>query len=851
MCDNTCTSANDGNCDDGANMDCVTSSSGNCTASGPSAHYDLCPINTDCDDCGGVRTFPEPSMPPSIPPSPSLAPGTLCSNTCGTASDASCDDGGAGADQISCQYGTDCEDCGNRASLPPPHPLQPTPSRPPPAPDVLARCEDAADPLCVFQALQEPCVGESRVCQAADGEYPIASVVLPAGAGGLLPTQIGLLEGLSVLYADAPASASRARRLSSSGPLSGTLPTQLGRLENLEALWVGGHAISGTLPTQIGRMANLRSMIASSNSISGFLPTQIGRTKLGTMYPNPPDQASFPEELKARGAALPSGSGGGVAGTKLTDEMDALQLLSAHTLGWRISSNSISGTIPATLANLNDSLTVWHAAGLRLSGTIPAGVLEAVDAGVAIYAGDVFLTELDLSNNELEPLAADSRLIKHCLSGKGVRCVGLPDHSCTAFGDTYRLSFTEAGECFNCPPPHVIGFTTAAILGLFLVALSALYQLNHYLRDASKKQMQAVMGTASILLGQIQILYMFTSMSATEGSFSADFMGILSAFMCDPSMLRIECLTEPSTAPMATRDTSESPAVESITTTSITKIARMALPLGVLLALAIAIVAANTCGKPKQADKLARFAILVFTLQLPSVTKIGLTALFDPNLDYASLVAIVGLATQLVAIVYLCYLSRRSQVLPEKVGADNASLASTSTETFSGDTQNGATVRDERANYRLGPLVDKYAPHARNFWLVVVLRQVSLIGIDVALRPTAREGSDTMFAQAGAIAGVLMLSLAAQLRMKPFGEEALPGVDQNRLESALLCTNIIQVLAAMAYGASPESAQKIVDAILFLLAMVPTTTICLLLARSKRLKRHLTGRASRNSRVSV
>ncbi|KOO28394.1 very low-density lipoprotein receptor-like protein [Chrysochromulina tobinii] len=41
----------------------------------------------------------------------------LCSDTCTFASDAECDDGGAGAEYfLDCTYGTDCEDCGPRAA---------------------------------------------------------------------------------------------------------------------------------------------------------------------------------------------------------------------------------------------------------------------------------------------------------------------------------------------------------------------------------------------------------------------------------------------------------------------------------------------------------------------------------------------------------------------------------------------------------------------------------------------------------------------------------------------------------------------------------------------------------------
>jgi hypothetical protein len=55
------------------------------------------------------RLTSEPTSVPAGPP--------LCSNTCIFAYDAECDDGGAGAEySLDCAYGTDCEDCGPRAT---------------------------------------------------------------------------------------------------------------------------------------------------------------------------------------------------------------------------------------------------------------------------------------------------------------------------------------------------------------------------------------------------------------------------------------------------------------------------------------------------------------------------------------------------------------------------------------------------------------------------------------------------------------------------------------------------------------------------------------------------------------
>jgi len=70
-----------------------------------------------------------PPFPPAAPPPPGI-----CENTCYWASDDLCDDGGEGADYVSCEYGSDCDDCGSRACVVDCDPVEPDPLAPPPAP---------------------------------------------------------------------------------------------------------------------------------------------------------------------------------------------------------------------------------------------------------------------------------------------------------------------------------------------------------------------------------------------------------------------------------------------------------------------------------------------------------------------------------------------------------------------------------------------------------------------------------------------------------------------------------------------------------------------------------------------
>jgi len=91
MCTDNCASARDGECDDG----------------GPNSLYAVCDFGSDCADCG-VRNMTDLQGMLN-------AEGQLCANTCGSAHDNECDDGGPNSLYDICALGTDCGDCGPRA----------------------------------------------------------------------------------------------------------------------------------------------------------------------------------------------------------------------------------------------------------------------------------------------------------------------------------------------------------------------------------------------------------------------------------------------------------------------------------------------------------------------------------------------------------------------------------------------------------------------------------------------------------------------------------------------------------------------------------------------------------------
>jgi len=109
----------------GCTNSCWSAADGYCDDGGPGAEYSDCDLGTDCDDCG-ARTVP------------AFGPG--CMDTCypgfrGVTINGECTDGGPGSTAGYCDLGTDCTDCGPRT-------MPPMPPAPPPTPPYGPGCTD-------------------------------------------------------------------------------------------------------------------------------------------------------------------------------------------------------------------------------------------------------------------------------------------------------------------------------------------------------------------------------------------------------------------------------------------------------------------------------------------------------------------------------------------------------------------------------------------------------------------------------------------------------------------------------------------------------------------------------------
>ena len=346
--------------------------------------------------------------------------------------------------------------------------------------------------------------------------------------------------------------------------------------------------------------------------------------------------------------------------------------------------NALSGSIPSQLARLSN-LSKWDAAGLRLSGTVPTAMVTKLEeqfqarnaGGGEGEAG--FLALLDLSKNALSGRPPES-VIKHCLS-PAVTCQGLPPNSCSAFGPSMRLKFSDIGKCIACPSYAVVAALVAFVLVAWLAAMALLYKINQLMerqachlprsppghdlllpshafshassfgspRDLLRPQivsMQTVFATVSIVIGQVrpspeistrprpsppfsrlltpshafshapnvigqvQIVGIFSELTASTGSYASVVSGITSAFLLDPTMVDIECLVPPALMDFSAAGS------DGLNPQTSAQLGILAVPVVTFVGLLIAQAVCACMGKPTAYDKCARLMLIFFMLQV-------------------------------------------------------------------------------------------------------------------------------------------------------------------------------------------------------------------------------------------
>ena len=286
---------------------------------------------------------PAPLPPPSPSPPPLSPPPAVCLDTCGTAGDRVCQDGGWGAFGSMCEFGTDCTDCGPRLLLdpppsppvfpppPPPKPLPPTPSaplsRPPPsaAGTVLvpglrhtisftaAGTIESFDTAGVTASLQsylqcfEPdCTVELRVTQ---GSVNVEAVVTDSGGDG---SSTATVEAAAALSKESEAGLTKALGVTVQGAVTVSAPSSVMvqvseseiRAAGPDAIDAGGDEDSGGLI--VGAIVGCLALVAALGA-GGFYcykkkkppPSQPVNVEVVVSSPSS-------DEGAARGAAAPT-----------------------------------------------------------------------------------------------------------------------------------------------------------------------------------------------------------------------------------------------------------------------------------------------------------------------------------------------------------------------------------------------------------------------------------------------------------------------------------------------------------------------------------------------------------------
>ncbi|CAB9531020.1 Leucine Rich Repeat [Seminavis robusta] len=189
-----------------------------------------------------------------------------------------------------------------------------------------------------------------------------------------IPTEIGLLTRLQEL-------------ILTGSRLVGTLPSEIGNLGQLQySLQVSQNGLSGTLPLEFSRLSLLENFFADNNHVSGHLPALEMKSLKILDLSNNHLEGSLPaftlmdglEELWLFDNLL-SGAIGVLPTSLVSLDLSMNQLTRlplelgslSNLNGLWVYSNSIFGTIPASLGQLHANLLQLSLFGNRLSGTIP------------------------------------------------------------------------------------------------------------------------------------------------------------------------------------------------------------------------------------------------------------------------------------------------------------------------------------------------------------------------------------------------------------------------------------------------------------------------------------------------
>jgi len=179
----------------------------------------------------------------------------------------------------------------------------------------------------------------------------------------------------------------------------------------------------------------------------------------------------------------------------------------------------------------------------------------------------------------------------------------------------------------------------------------------------------------------------------------------------------------------------------------------------------------------RQVDVYENWAIIIFTLQMPTVCRIGLHTLVLGSLGHTHVPLIIGLPILAFEFLYAGKLLRHVRALQGRHSCFDARHTSLS---------------DARLRVRLQYLIFKYAHHAPYWQFVLWARQLGLIGISTFFQVYSDDESEMVYTEAYASLGVLIATLLLHWRTWPYMFRY-----QNVAETILSLCSIVAVLASM------------------------------------------------------
>ena len=628
----------------------------------------------------------------------------------------------------------------------------------------------------------------------------------PLPMSGTVPTQIAALEGLRELG------------LGQYSSLSGTLPFELQSLTSLSMVYCDANSVSGTVPLQLAALGELSVLSFADTSLSGTIPSQLSELKaLATLALDlTPLSGTVPTqfgELKTLTELLLGNTSlSGTVPTQLA-ELTTLTNLDLET-------TSISGTLPSSFGAL-PALATLGLYDMRLSGTVPASVLRrCLPFGPVQCDG---LPPFSCSAFGLER----SRL---SLTSVG-KCVHCPSHDATvakvslslvllplavalyiwAVDRFPRFKTWIASVSLILSHLQIVGLLSSltsvqslspgGVFATLQAALLVCIDLGtvdpQCLLDPQpvqlfkKKMVVNKDGTSSEGIYAIFDPHAFLTSPAVVGTATACALAVVAFLALTLAKLAAKRRPPPTTVrtaaplpppPQQEQQQAEAPAADD---EEVMAADEAAAPEAALVPPPDATQASDSLGDDASAkaaaaatlalvDKYESWTVIIFSLQLPTLFRVGLRTTVLGTYGDLHYSLCVGVPVVFVELAYALKLFRHMRALEGRMSCFG---------------WRHTALPQERLRARLRYLTGRYAEHAPHWQFVLWTRQLAVIGIDVAF--DSYDDTAMVLVEAAATFAVLSAALALHWHTRPYAYGY-----QNKAEVVMSLSSMLAIVYA-------------------------------------------------------